>query len=363
MKRLIISTVFLAHAAVSAAATASDVDHLEPDVLPFGTGGTCDERIAPASLLGEAKRHVQMIVSPPFERPYVVYVARLKEDPLVHSADAELFVFAKRATESLLTAETSKAPIDEKTLAALEDLWAAALVDASPTPRGSRMILDGTDYHFADYSERYGWRTGHTEGPSPGPKVRELVSVGELLFEYASAARAERDARAKTIRERARAARILIVGDGPPADKRGRLLLRSEPPGAAVSIDGKPTPLVTPGHVDLEDGSVHTIGFKLDGYRDAQRTDVPVYPGVERAVRVELVPLMVRIQLETTPSAAAVQIDGVEVCDTTPCEIARRPEDGYPVIVVTKPGCESYRTTVVLEPLASMRYGVRLQCK
>ena len=105
------------------------------------------------------------------------------------------------------------------------------------------------------------------------------------------------------------------------------------------------------------------MGFKLEGYRDAQRTGVRVHAGLVRPVRVELIPGWVKVLITSQPSGASVHIDGIEVCEATPCEFARRPEDGYPVIVVRKKGCVKYWTTVVLEQRVEMPYSVRLDCR
>ncbi|MDP2345002.1 MAG: PEGA domain-containing protein [Deltaproteobacteria bacterium] len=341
-------------------------DHLQPENSVFGHGGLRSEtNELIAAFLPEPIRHVQMMVFPSWDPPWVVYVSRAGDQPplVATGPDADLVVFAKRGTgtTAMPRFETKNAPIDERTLAALEDLWTAALVDVSASD-GNILTLDGTGYHFADFARDYGYRTGQFSSPSAGTKVDDLVRVGTLLFEYAGAPPNERIARADELRRKSRAARIRFVGDGPAGKTKGRILISSAPPGARVLLDGADTKLTTPTRLDLEGNTVHDVAFQLAGFRDAQRTGVRVQPAVERSVRVELVPQWVKIQLSSKPSGARVSIDGVEVCVATPCDIARRPEDGYPIVHLTKAGCDPYQTTVVIEPVLELPYEIRMRC-
>jgi serine/threonine-protein kinase len=52
----------------------------------------------------------------------------------------------------------------------------------------------------------------------------------------------------------------------PAAKVMGKLQLATDPPGASVTIDGKPFPHFTPTDVEAEVGSTLRIGLKLDGY-------------------------------------------------------------------------------------------------
>jgi hypothetical protein len=53
----------------------------------------------------------------------------------------------------------------------------------------------------------------------------------------------------------------------PPPKVLGKLQLSTDPPGASVTIDGKPFPHFTPTDVEAEVGSTVRIGLKLDGYQ------------------------------------------------------------------------------------------------
>jgi hypothetical protein len=190
-----------------------------------------------------------------------------------------------------------------------------------------------------------------------------LVDVGELLYAYAAAPEQERERRAAELRDKAKAARIRIAGDGPSTSAVGGLLVSSDPPGARILVDGKETTSTTPAVIDLPPGTTHDVGYRLDGFRDATRPAVQVLAGDTRRVHIELAPLLVHIQLASTPPGAAVFLDGKLACEKTPCVINRRPEDGYPVVVLRHPGCADYRTTIVLENEVDVPYAVRLDCR
>jgi hypothetical protein len=53
----------------------------------------------------------------------------------------------------------------------------------------------------------------------------------------------------------------------PPPKEMGKLKLSTDPPGAAVTIDGKSFPHFTPTEVEGEVGTTIKIGLKLDGYQ------------------------------------------------------------------------------------------------
>lgn len=55
------------------------------------------------------------------------------------------------------------------------------------------MMLDGTAFHFADWTRGVGYRTGVREYPASG-RVDELVSLGNRLAEYAGADASRRPA-------------------------------------------------------------------------------------------------------------------------------------------------------------------------
>jgi len=56
----------------------------------------------------------------------------------------------------------------------------------------------------------------------------------------------------------------------PPPKVMGKLQLATDPPGASVTIDGKPFPHFTPTDVEAAVGSTVRIGLKLDGYQSKE---------------------------------------------------------------------------------------------
>jgi eukaryotic-like serine/threonine-protein kinase len=69
---------------------------------------------------------------------------------------------------------------------------------------------------------------------------------------------------------------------------QGHLRLQTDPPGATVTVDGKPWNHFTPTLVDGDIGSTLHIGFKLDGY-EPKETDVYISEG-EHPFNTKLTP-------------------------------------------------------------------------
>jgi PEGA domain-containing protein len=72
----------------------------------------------------------------------------------------------------------------------------------------------------------------------------------------------------------------------PPPKVTGKLQLVTDPPGASVTIDGKPFPHFTPTDVEADVGSTLRIGLKLDGYTSKEE-EVAVTSG-EHAMNFKL---------------------------------------------------------------------------
>lgn len=142
----------------------------------------------------------------------------------------------------------------------------------------------------------------------------------------------------------------------------GKLVVSSEPSGASIWLDGKDTELKTPSSVEVEGETLHEIELRLGGYKSARKNELKVATSAEAAVRLKLSPAKLRVTLTSLPAGAAVSIDGTAL-GTTPVVFERAPESP-PVAELTLKGCETYRTTIPIDPeKREQTYGVTLKCK
>ncbi len=142
----------------------------------------------------------------------------------------------------------------------------------------------------------------------------------------------------------------------------GKLVVGSDPPGAAIFLDGKDTGLTTPSGIEVEGETLHEVSVRREGYREGRKSDVKVAVSSETSVRLQLVPEKIRIRLTSLPEGASVRIGGA-VIGTTPVVLERTPEDQAPVVELSAKGCETYRTSIPLEPKPEMQYPVTLKCR
>ncbi len=145
---------------------------------------------------------------------------------------------------------------------------------------------------------------------------------------------------------------------------RGKLTVTSDPSGAAIVLDGKPTGKRTPSSFDLPGDSIHELRLQLEDYKEAVKPDARVpSTGGEAVEKLRLLPALVRLRVFTTPEGAMVKVGGVDV-GTTPVVIERQPDDPYPEVEFTHPGCELLRTTVPFDrEKAEDRWEGRLKCR
>jgi serine/threonine protein kinase len=143
----------------------------------------------------------------------------------------------------------------------------------------------------------------------------------------------------------------------------GKLVVTSEPTGAKVIVDNKPSELVTPATFDLDGDSVHEVKVEMEGYKPAVKADVRVPVNETTAVKLRLMPAMVKLRLVSVPEGASVKIGGVDF-GVTPVVIERAPEDPYPQVTISATGCETMQTTVPFDrEKAEDRYELALKCK
>jgi serine/threonine protein kinase len=143
----------------------------------------------------------------------------------------------------------------------------------------------------------------------------------------------------------------------------GKLAVTSEPTGATVIIDNKKSELLTPATVELDGDSVHEVRVEMEGYKPAVKADVRVPVNETTAVKLRLMPTMVKLRLVSVPEGASVKVGGVDF-GVTPVVIERAPEDPYPQVTISATGCETMQTTVPFDrEKAEDRYELALKCK
>ncbi|MDP2340909.1 MAG: serine/threonine-protein kinase [Deltaproteobacteria bacterium] len=167
-------------------------------------------------------------------------------------------------------------------------------------------------------------------------------------------------------------ATMTIVTDGEPLFpvkavlKRvaGKLTVMSDPSGATIFLDGRPTEKRTPATFDLPGDTIHEIRLQKEDYKEAVKSDARVPGGGGEATeKMRLFPSMVRLRVVTTPEGAMVKVGGVNV-GLTPVVIDRQPDDPYPEVEFTHDGCEPMKTTVPFDrEKADDRWEGKLKCR
>jgi hypothetical protein len=101
-----------------------------------------------------------------------------------------------------------------------------------------------------------------------------------------------------------------------PASGLATLVIDSDPPGAAVAVDGKSLPGRTLTSVEVEPGTAHKVAVELDGFQP-WLDEVTPNRGERVRVVASLVPYHASLRVVTRPPGALVTIDG-EAVGTTP---------------------------------------------
>jgi hypothetical protein len=130
----------------------------------------------------------------------------------------------------------------------------------------------------------------------------------------------------------AAAATLLLRGLGPSAPAEARLLVRSQPMGASVLVDGRETGVVTNGElvVPAPVPEQLVLTFRKAGHRDEARTvRLPLPEG--EAVSVTLQTAVRLVPVRTQPPGAAVTVDGERVAGVTPLEVSLDPDGEHRV--------------------------------
>jgi hypothetical protein len=137
------------------------------------------------------------------------------------------------------------------------------------------------------------------------------------------------------------------------------LAIQSDPPGAAILIDNKPTDKFTPAQVAIGKGE-HRVKLRLQGYADetvpvriAEAQLYTIAPKLTPAKASALKRLfggadtaekMGTLAVETTPSGARLALNNAAVPETTPAKLSIK--EGRYQLAIVLPGYKTVRRTV-----------------
>jgi hypothetical protein len=108
----------------------------------------------------------------------------------------------------------------------------------------------------------------------------------------------------------------------------GALLVTSEPPGAAVTLDGVPVPGATPLLVErLRLAAPHALRVSAPDRRDVT-LELPAERRPFRTVHARLEEALVTVRVDSAPAGAAVRLDGRPV-GATPVEVRLRADERH----------------------------------
>jgi hypothetical protein len=127
----------------------------------------------------------------------------------------------------------------------------------------------------------------------------------------------------------------------------GGLRVISEPAGAEILVDGAPSGEKTPATLSDVSTGKHTIELRLEGYKHDKK-EVKVDVGSEKTVSMDLRPEAVEVRVVSTPAGAKVTLNG-EVKGETPVTVKVDADATPPQLLLEKPGCKSYSTSVVVD--------------
>jgi formylglycine-generating enzyme required for sulfatase activity len=138
--------------------------------------------------------------------------------------------------------------------------------------------------------------------------------------------------------------------------------LVTDPPGAAVYVDGEPyvdgtRSATTPATLELEAGN-HALELRLAGYNVWQDSVAVVADQPQTLPSVKLTQADGRIDLSTSPAAASVTIDG-EFEGRTPLTLRLKPGKKHE-LTIAKPGYETVSRSVSVEADSGRKVAIAL---
>ena len=138
----------------------------------------------------------------------------------------------------------------------------------------------------------------------------------------------------------------------PSRSSRGTLAVQSQPPRAAIFLDGSPTGKLTPERLaDVLPGS-HRVELLLEGFRPWRGTAV-VREGHVENLLVSLRHLPAQevggARIETDPPGACVKLNGVVLRQKTPVELSRMAPGAY-TLEITRPDSLPWKGELTVQP-------------
>ena len=137
--------------------------------------------------------------------------------------------------------------------------------------------------------------------------------------------------------------------------------IQSEPAGANVSVDGKPTGLKTPAVVpSLEVGKSYRINLELENHIPAEQI-LTISSAQPVTITIPLAQESGIINLASTPAGASVFINGNDTGKVTPTAIEKMPLNVDQKITLKKEGFEDAEQTVKLTNSAPQNMAMELK--
>ncbi len=138
--------------------------------------------------------------------------------------------------------------------------------------------------------------------------------------------------------------------------------VQSDPPGAAILVDEKPTNRFTPAKLAVQQGE-HKIRLRMEGYKD-ENTVVQLSEGQTFSLSPKLAPAkasklrrlfggggspedMGTLEVTTHPNGAHVTLNNAAAAQTTPAKVAAKP--GKYDLAIILPGYKTVHRTVEIE--------------
>ena len=150
---------------------------------------------------------------------------------------------------------------------------------------------------------------------------------------------------------------VLLVASG------AVLEVKSDPAGAAILVDGKPTNKFTPASLAVAQGE-HTIRLRMEGFKD-ENTTVQMNEGQTFSLSPKLTPAkasklkrffggggsspedMGTLEVTTHPDGAHITLNNAAIAQTTPAKVASKP--GKYDLAIILPGYKTVHRTIEVE--------------